>query len=64
LITGIGLTLILTAVPWFAVRTWQTGVIKAMVFSTLYCGLLVGLEHKKLSKSATQLIQDIRRLSN
>ena len=55
LVTGIGLTCILASLSWFTLETWQTGLVKAVVFSTLYCGLVGGLEYRKLLEMAGHL---------
>ena len=61
LLTGIGLTWILASLSWFTLETWQTGLVKAVVFSTSYCGLVGALEYRKLLEMAGYLKKHCRR---
>jgi PST family polysaccharide transporter len=55
--TGIGLILLLTSRSWFTLESWQTGLVKAAAFSIFYCGLLGGLEYRKLLSMARYFTQ-------
>jgi PST family polysaccharide transporter len=57
LLIGIGITLMLESQLLPTLEAWQIGLIKSGVFSTLYCGLLAGLEYRKLLEIATYLTQ-------